>query len=86
MKVLAKRGDNDYLVLVKDDETRPMGCVVNLEDKKVFNLWNVHSLLARGYWDDLTDADKRNEGEVLALVRDADARGQLKEPDFGTQA
>ena len=79
--MIAKRGAADYLVLVKDDETRPLGVVVSLDDRRVFNLFNVHSILARGYWEEVPAGE--NVGEVLSLVRAADARGELKEPVLG---
>lgn len=82
MRVLAKRGDSDYLVLVKDDEQRPLGVVVNVEDEEVFNLWNVHSILARGYWDEVVDGDTGIQ-KAITLAEAADKAGKLTEPRFG---
>lgn len=82
MRVLAKRGDSDYLVLVKDDEQRPLGVVVNVEDEAVFNLWNVHSILARGYWDEIVNGDP-GASSALKLAEKADKEGKLTEPDLG---
>lgn len=82
MRVLAKRGDSDYLVLVKDDEQRPLGVVVNVDDEVVFNLWNAHSILARGYWDEVISGDPGAQ-KAVALAEAADKAGKMTEPRFG---
>ena len=48
MKVIAEQGNRVYLLLVGEDMAR----VLDLDQGKLFPAFNVHSILARGYWED----------------------------------
>ena len=58
MIVIAKRGENAFLISLKDDwsealasDPRPLGRVLDLRQGKLFPPFNIHSILARGYWE-----------------------------------
>lgn len=47
MQVIAEQGNRVYLLLVGEDMAR----VLDLDQGKLFPAYNVHSILARGYWE-----------------------------------
>lgn len=52
MEGIARQGDSRYLVVVGDGRGR----VVDLDARKVYPSWNLESLLARGYWEEVAFA------------------------------
>lgn len=62
MKIIAQQGHDRFLVETEQDK----GVIVDIEENKVSPPFNVHSILARGYWEDFTDTDK--EEIILNLV------------------
>jgi hypothetical protein len=53
MKVVAQRAQTDFLIHVGDDERgEPLGVVVDVEGEIVHRPLNLHSIIARGYWED----------------------------------
>ena len=55
MIVLAKRGKSTYLVA--EAAHAAVGKVIDLEYHEAFPEFNVHSILARGYWEDAGHVD-----------------------------
>ncbi len=85
MEVVAQGGEGqsgevDFLVRLDDEDRGPplgirrMGQVVNLERMTVTHPFNLDSILARGYWYEVTD----EEGAALALGI-AQGRGTLSD-------
>jgi hypothetical protein len=53
MKVVAQRAQTDFLIHVGDDERGELlAVVIDVEDKTVHRPFNIHSIIARGYWED----------------------------------
>jgi hypothetical protein len=50
LKVIAQQGDKVFLLLVGEHKAR----VLDLQQGKLFPAYNLHSILARGYWMDPT--------------------------------
>jgi hypothetical protein len=63
MKVVAEREDGVFLVSTRGE----IGCVVDLEDAIVFEEHRLQSILARGYWEEVTD--RQGAKRALALVK-----------------
>jgi hypothetical protein len=56
MRVIAKRGNEVYLILADDnpgalEQPRPAARVLDLEQGILTRPMNAHSILARGYWE-----------------------------------
>jgi hypothetical protein len=55
MKIIAYQGTKRYLLEVGlDHRGLPMGRVLDLGQGKLFPPFNIHSILARGYWEEYT--------------------------------
>jgi hypothetical protein len=54
VKVVAQSGEGTvFLFHVGDDERgEPVGVVVDVEDGSVHRPFNLHSIIARGFWED----------------------------------
>ncbi len=52
MKVIGQRGDSNFLV---DLEKDGLGRVVAVAEETVFRSFNLVSIFARGYWEEVTD-------------------------------
>jgi hypothetical protein len=50
MKIIAISGNNAYLVQTEKDKGR----VLDMNQKIFFKPFNIHSILARGYWENFT--------------------------------
>jgi len=50
VKLIGEQGDRVFLILVGDEMAR----VLDLDQRKLFPPYNVHSILARGFWEDPT--------------------------------
>lgn len=63
MKLVAKRGDGVYLV-----ETEPgKGRVLDTEQGQFFPAFNIHSILARGYWEAFEEDDALLQKLLLGI-------------------
>jgi hypothetical protein len=62
MKVVAQRGDMEFLI----DTGKGHCVVVDLESQEVGEEFLIESVLARGYWDEITDSD--GAASALELV------------------
>lgn len=64
-KIIAKRGSSDYLISTGGDLCK----VVMLEDNLISKAINIHSILARGYWDEYSGSTKETE-RVMDMLHD----------------
>ena len=52
MELIAKQGESRYLLLDGDiNDPKAKGIVASIEDGVRYPPFNVHSILARGYWE-----------------------------------
>ncbi len=65
-RVIAQRGPNDFLVSESGDMTYGKGNIVHLPDEMVYPSLPIQSILARGYWDDVS-ADEKVLKKVLKI-------------------
>ena len=68
MKVQAQHGDNGVLLIIGSPLKKDRGIVVDLEKPEAFPEWNMNSILARGYWGEVT-ASKEEQAEAIKLAR-----------------
>ncbi len=68
MKILTQRVDGGALLVIGSPLKKDRGMVVDLGIPEAFPEWNVESILARGYWDDVT-ASKEEQAEAIKLAR-----------------
>lgn len=56
MKLIARKRDEIYLLLDGDiQDPQAKGIVASIDDGLRYPAFNVHSLLARGYWEPVDD-------------------------------
>ena len=66
MVLIAKRGESRYLLLDGDiNDPKAKGIVASIEDGVRYPPFNVHSILARGYWE----PEKHDPGLVDRLMQ-----------------
>ncbi len=68
MKVQAQHGDNGVLLIIGSPLKKDRGIVVDLGIPEAFPEWNMNSILARGYWGEVT-ASKEEQAEAIKLAR-----------------
>ena len=68
MKVLAQRGDGGSLLIVGTPLKKGRAIVVDLVEPTAFPEWNLNSILARGYWGDVSATPER-QAEAIKLAR-----------------
>ena len=71
MKVIAKRGDNSYLVQTSENRAR----VADMDQNVFYPEFNLLSILARGYWEDYDDTDGSKLKEILAEAKEPEKAG-----------
>ena len=64
MKIIGQRGDSDFLV---DLEREGLGRVVAVAEGTAFRPFNLASIIARGYWEEVTD--EAGADAALDIVR-----------------
>lgn len=69
MKIIAHQDNRRYLAVTDENEERPLGRVIDLDQGMMFPPFNVHSILARGYWEECEHSDALLN-EILAEVED----------------
>ncbi len=71
MIVIAQRDDEEVylvsLVLEPENDMEADGFIVDMEKGERYPTMNVHSLMARGYWDEFEDTGG-DEDRILAFV------------------
>lgn len=78
MRIVARRGKNTYLVLVREDESKrdndrnAIGSVVDLEDGKitVYPPLLVFAIVSRGYWKQPEDINESTTDRIIKAVSD----------------
>ena len=68
MKVLAQRGQRGSLLVIGPPLGKGRGMVVDSDKQEAFPEWNLNSILARGYWVEVT-ASKEEQAEAIKLAR-----------------
>ncbi len=68
MKVQTQRINGGSLLVIGPPLGKNRGIIVDLEIPKAFPEWNMNSILARGYWGDIT-ASKEEQAEAVKLAR-----------------
>lgn len=67
ISVLATRGDNEFLVDIGNE----LGQVVSLDEGEAFLPFRLQSILARGYWEPVTELLPAKLVEILRLAEEA---------------
>ena len=70
MRVIAQRGEGEFLV---DLEKDGLGCVVSLAQERASHPFNLISIYARGYWEEV--ADEAGAVAALEIVRQESGDG-----------
>jgi len=78
MKVQAQREEGGALLIIGSPLKKDIGIVVDLDAVKAFPKWNLNSILARGYWGEVT-ATSEEQANAIKLAR-ASARTQSVVP------
>ena len=60
-KVVAKQGNSRYLIDVGNDK----GVIVDTNTGETFKPFNIHSILARGYWNEYEGED---DSKILGML------------------
>lgn len=61
-RVIAQREESDiYLIQVSETEGR----IADFESGKYFPAFNIQSIIARGYWIELTEAEQSERGQSV---------------------
>ena len=68
MKVQAQRGDGGSLLVIGSPLGKGRAIVVDLDTGTAFPEWNLDSILARGYWGNVT-ATKAEQATAIKLAR-----------------
>ena len=70
MRVIAQRGETDFLVDLENDG---LGRVVDVAEEKAYIPFNLVSIYARGYWEEV--ADEAGAESALEIVRQESGDG-----------
>lgn len=68
MRIHAQQINSGRLLVVGSPLRSDLGIVVDLDARKTFHKWSFQSILARGYWGDVTASDDEQK-EAIRLAR-----------------
>lgn len=76
-KIIGRRGNDSYLVYwgIREEDGMELARVLDTSQKTFFPPFNLHSILARGYWEPF-EADDAFLKELLTKVKDVKERGK----------
>ena len=71
MKVQAQRGGGGALLIIGTPLGKDRGIVVDLDISEAFPEWNMNSILARGYWGEVTATDEEQKEAIRLAKKEA---------------